>query len=365
MKITKFVLEQWYVEYEFKSKYNLSASGIKTLKYNQLGNLDYLDETNITYSPAQGNEHLVNIIAEMNKIDNSNILITNGAIEALFLAQISLFEKGDNVIVVKPTYPALYQIAEDIGANIIDWDLEFDNNFIPDLNKLESMMEKHQPKALIINFPNNPTGANLNSNQKSKIIEICKKYNCYLISDEVYSKLDLKKQSYFPYYDKKITIDSLSKGYGLPGLRIGWVIAEEQLIKKMQNLRHYTTLCNNVISEKIAFNVLNKSDAYISNNLELLEKNKEIALETLNYLKSENKIDYIEPDSGLMIFIKLKNIDDSEKFCIDFEDKTSILLLPGNKYGDKYKNFFRLGFGIDTDNLKFCLEELKNYMMSL
>ncbi len=364
MEITKFDLEKWYVEFEFKSKYNLSASGIKPLKLNQINNLTAFYNLNITYSPANGNDKLISLLAEIHNVNKENILITNGAIEGVFLTQLHLFNPNDNIIVVKPTYPALYEIAKDIGANIIDWELDFDDNFSPDTQKLNLLMETYKPKALIINFPNNPTGAKLNYRKKKEIIDICKKYDCYLISDEVYSNLDLDSEMDYPYYNKKITINSLSKTFGLAGLRIGWLIADSNIINELTNIRHYTTLCNNIISETIAFDVLNNKDKYIENSLSVLKNNKKITCDYLDKLQENGKIKYVKPKAGLMIFPKLINTDDSEKFCRDFEDKTSILLLPGNKYGEKYKKYFRLGFGIDTDNLIYCLKNLEEFLLN-
>lgn len=364
MEITKFYLEKWYVEYEFKSKYNLSASGIKTLKFNEIEHSDDFYQTNLTYSPANGSDDLLTILAKNNNTEKNNLLVTNGAIEGLFLIQMLLFKPSDNIIVVRPVYPALYQIAEDMGSNIIDWSLNFNDNFQPDLNNLEQLMEKHQPKALIINFPNNPTGAKLNFEQKQKIIDLCKKYNSYLISDEVYGQIDLDNDQDFPEYHKKITINSLSKSYGLPGLRIGWVKAEPQIIEGLINIRHYTTLCNNVLSEKIAYDVLSDHKKYIKRSLDILKKNSQITYNVLDKLKEAGKIDYIRPAAGLMIFIKLLNVQDSEVFCRKFEDKTGILLLPGNKYGDDYKEYFRLGFGIDLNNLTYCLDKFSEFILS-
>ena len=363
MEITKFYLEKWYVEYEFKSKYNLSASGIRPLKLNQLENLDDFFNTKITYSPANGSDKLLTVLAENNGFDKSQILVTNGAIEALFLIQLLLFERGDNVIVVKPSYPALYQIAENMGANIIDWELDFDQNFSPDFLQLKNLMEEYKPKALIINFPNNPTGAKLDNLQKSEIIEICKEYDTFLISDEVYSQLDLDSKFDYPDYPKKITVNSLSKTFGLAGLRIGWVIASSQIIEDLMNIRHYTTLCNNVISESIAVNVLKNKEIYIKENLNLLEHNRDIAYSYLDKLQNSEKIKYIKPSAGLMVFVRLENTSDSEKFCRDFEKATEILLLPGNKYGVKYSNYFRLGFGIDTNDLIYCLDKFHQFLL--
>lgn len=365
MKISNFDLEKWYVEFEFKSKYNLSASGIKPLNFNELKDIQELNDITLTYTPAHGDDELIKLIAKKNNVDKSNVLITNGAIEALFITQLSLFEKGDNVIVQKPTYPALYKVLENLNVNIIDWRLEFNESYNPNINKLNTLMEEYKPKALIINFPNNPTGADLNQEEKSLIIDLCKKYDSYLISDEVYSKLSLENTGIFKDYSKKITIDSLSKTYGLAGLRIGWVIAEQNIIDKLMNTRLYMTLCNNAISQKIALNILKNSESYISKNLALLDKNKKITLEYLDKLKNLGLIDYIPPISGLTIFVKVNITNDIESFSRDFEDKTSILLLPANRYEKQYNNFFRLGFGIDTEILKYCLDKFSEYIIKL
>lgn len=358
MKFKNFNLEKWYVKYEFSSKYNLSASGVYPLE------LSYFDLNNLSlsYSEAQGNYELRKLISDFENTSDENILITNGAIEALFLVQLNLFNPNDNIIVIKPTYPAIYQIAKDIGVNIIDLKLKIENNFNLDLEQIESLSEICKPKAIIINYPNNPTGKDITEEELLKLIEIARKNDSYIISDEVYSLFREKKIDITNYYDKSIVINSMSKVFRIPGSRIGWIKSNKEIILELMNLRHYTTLCNNILGEQIAQQAILNRDKILKSSQEISKKHKEITLDYLQPLKEQGLIDFIIPDIGVMIFIKLNFVDDAEKFCEKFEKETSILLLPANKYNKKYKNFIRLGFGIEEDKLKYCLEKFIDFI---
>lgn len=360
MRFKNFDLEKWYVKYEFSSKYNLSASGVYPLSLSEFS----LDDISLNYSEAQGNHKLRVELSNSEKIPEENILITNGAIEGLFLTQIGLIDKDDNIIVIKPTYPAIYQIAEDIGANIIDLYLKFENDFDLDTEELEKLAIKHKPKAIIINYPNNPTGKILSEIKLKEICRISEINNSYLISDEVYSYFQKDKFNLFNYYSKAIVINSMSKVFRLAGARVGWVIADKNIISELVNLRHYTTLCNNILGEQIAYQAIKNKDNIIESSLNIAQKHKEITLKYLTPLKEKGLIDFIIPDVGVMLFIQLNFTNNAEKFCEEFEKETSILLLPANKYDDKYKSFVRLGFGIDEMKLIYCLDKFIDFILN-
>lgn len=366
MQITPFNLEKWYVKYEFSSKYNFSASGVESYYLKDLQLTEFLANTKLGYSEAQGNLALREKIAEVNNTKAEQVLVTNGAIEAIFLAQLALIDKNDVVISVKPTYPALYQIAEDLGAKIVDWDLTFETGFQPNIKELSLLCEKYKPKMIILNFPNNPTGMTLNHNEIREICEIAKKYDAFILSDEVYKELNFETNfnylSPFDCYDKAIVINSMSKAFGIAGARIGWLIASQEVIKKCTNLRHYVSLCNNILGEKIALEILNKKEILLPEILSKIEKNRAFSISYLEKLKENFNIDYLIPKAGLIIFLRLNDIDDTEQFCIDFERETSVLLLPCNKYGSKYANFVRLGYGINFELLEHCFKEFELFL---
>jgi len=270
MKIKTFEVEKWYSKYEFSSKYNLSASGVNSLSIKNI--------TNENDSPATGNNKLLEILSKIYSVSTSEILVTNGAIEAIFLSQMALLNPNDKIIVLKPTYPALYQMAESLGVKVIEWKLKFEDDFKPNILDLEKLFEENNPKLLVINFPNNPTGVNLTKLEIEKICNLAKKYDCYLLSDEVYKGLDSQYDEYNTYktYSKSIVISSLSKTYGLPGLRIGWIIANDKFIEECSNLRCYATLCNNNLGEFFAEKVLENEFKYRKESLNILSENYKI-----------------------------------------------------------------------------------------
>jgi aspartate/methionine/tyrosine aminotransferase len=353
MRIKTFDIEKWYSKYEFSSKYNLSTSGISPSFFFDK-NKEIINNIKIyefPYSEGQGNKELRDLLSHIYNVKSENILITNGAIESLFLLQTVLSEKNINIICLKPTYNALFQIFESFGVNIINWEIKYENNFRPDFENLEFLIKKYKISYIIINFPNNPTGIDLNKDELNKLEEISFKYKLKIISDEVYK--DLSNNINYYWNKNRIIISSLSKAYGLPGIRIGWIISESKLIKKLLNAKHYTTLCNNYLSEHIAIEVLKNREYY-------LNLSNKIRKENYNFLLKNSFFKFIPPDSGLTVFGKLDF--DSEKFCEEFQKKESILLLPGNKYGKSYKNFFRLGFGIEKNKLIYCLSKLKEFI---
>lgn len=362
MNITNFDLEKWYVKYEFSSKYNLSTSGIRSLNLNDL-EIELDKNLTLSYSPATGDNTLREKIALDKKVLAEEVLITNGAIEALFLTQMVLVGKNKKIITVSPTYPALYNTFNDLGCDVKEWKLEFENNFRPDFDILEKLILEHQAEILIINFPNNPTGINLTEEEFQTLIKIAQKYDLLLISDEVYTELNPdKKHNLYENYKKSITINSFSKSYGLAGIRIGYMIADEKIIQKCLNLRHYSTICNNILGEQIALQALEKKQEIFELNQKLMLENREITFKVLEKLKAKNLIDYILPDVGVMVLVKLNDDIDAEDFCTEFEKKESILLLPANKYREDYKNFFRLGFGISSAELVHCLDKLTDFL---
>lgn len=363
MDITNFDLEKWYVKYEFSSKYNLSTSGIRPLKLNDF-DIELDKNLALSYSPATGDPNLREKLAVDKKVLTEEVLITNGAIEALFLIQMVLGEKNKKIITVSPTYPALYNIFSDLGCDIKEWNLEFENKFRPNFDTLEKLIIDHQAEILIINFPNNPTGINLTDEEFENIIKIAEKYDLLLISDEVYTELNPnKKHNLYEVYKKSVVINSFSKAYGLAGIRIGYMIANEKNIQKCMNLRHYSTICNNILGEQIALQALIKKQEIFELNQKLMLENRAITFKVLEKLKAKNLIDYIIPDVGVMVLIKLTNGVEAEAFCTEFEEQESILLLPANKYSQAYKNFFRLGFGINSADLIYCLDKLTEFFL--
>lgn len=285
-----------------------------------------LFETQLDYSSRFGNSSLRNKLAEKYQTSPNNFLITSGASEAILLCFTSLFDKGDEIIVQKPIYQSLHQIAEDRGLVVHDWD--------SNIEKLEELIKlKPLVKALVINNPNNPTGFGFNAGDLQKISEILN--DRLLIADEVFQAIS-NLPSAFDYHENSIVISDLSKSHSMPGLRIGWLLTKNtKLLEKFSAQKNYLSLRSSTSSEIIANYVLEAEKEIIESNKKLLEKN----LDFLFSLDKEKLFFDLDIDRknihGLSIFPKLKS----------YPKNNEILYVDGKHFGKNFENHMRIGFG--------------------
>ena len=181
----------------------------------------------------------------------------------------SLFQSGDKVIVQKPIYTSLYQIAEDMGVEILDWDYDCSQNFEFNFSNLEKIFSENTDiKALVINNPNNPTGFFFNNSELKSLINLLRRTGVYLIADEVFKDLlplDLKVESVANLYEQGVSIADLSKSYGLQGLRTGWIAVQDSLLReKFLAQKNYFSLRSSTLGEHIAAFTLKNSEAVLS-----------------------------------------------------------------------------------------------------
>lgn len=347
-----FLLENLYNKYEGSYQHNLSSACMPAMSLNDL--LDYYSEeekeffrkevfeNKLDYSEKFGSETTRKLLIKTlyPNLQKQNILLTTGASEAIFLLMNCLFEKGDSIIVQKPIYQSLYQVAEDKGVCIIDWDLDTES-MTWDLNKLESLIKKKpHTKALIINNPNNPIGSVFSEMELNTISNILS--GRWLISDEVFLPISLQtSRAAVDIYEAGISICDLSKSFNMPGLRLGWITLPEKdterLILDLSSFKNYLSLRNNTLSETIAKWVLNKAPL-------LIEKNKKTISNNLSYLLSLDpqslffEINSIDRIAALCFFAKMK-----EKLCLeDLIREKNVFLVLGENFAEKFKGYCRI-----------------------
>jgi aspartate/methionine/tyrosine aminotransferase len=347
---THFNLEDLYNKYENLYEQNLSSACMPVLALKDILDTDtvmkLLMETKLDYSSETGSLDVQEALVKnlYPKLNTPNFFTTAGASEAIYLVMRSLFNKGDKLIVQKPIYQSLFQIAEDAGAQIIEWQVnQKTNNW--DIDELKTLIQENpQAKALIINNPNNPCGTAFNKNELETIIDILEER--ILISDEVFQPLSLNNSpSVSSLYKNAISICDLSKSFSLPGLRFGWIACQRKdLLKKISALRNYLSLRTNTLAELLAPAILEKSEDIINNNKQILRNNIE-QLFTINkddlFFELDIKKEQI---SGLCIFPKLKEafLNLSTEELIKTE---STFLALGECFGDDYQGFCRIGLG--------------------
>ena len=268
MRIPSFAVEEWMNEYEHEAIFNLAETCVNPLTVEELIRLDGTEPADffeqvakqkLTYGHITGSPEFRQLVAGLySSITEDQVLLMNGAIGANFLVFYSLVQPGDHVIAIHPAYQQLYDVPKSFGASVDLLHLRKENNFLPDLDELRSMV-KDNTKLIVINNPNNPTGALMDDEMLKEIVAIAKETDAYTLCDEVYRNLlqeDQKISSIVDLYEKGISTSSMSKGLSLAGLRLGWIAASPEVIRECLKRRDYNTISCGLIDDMLAVHAL-------------------------------------------------------------------------------------------------------------
>jgi aspartate aminotransferase len=274
-----------------------------------------------------------------------NIIVCPGARFAVYLSITTLLNAGDEIIIIEPTWPAYRECAQNSGIKVRSIKTTIENRWEPSVQQIENAINLNT-KMIVLNYPNNPTGKILPPKIQDKIVELAIKNNLYILSDEIYSQYTYNKEwkSVLSYnYKKSIITQSFSKSHSMTGFRIGYAIADSQIIDLMTKLQ---ALCLTNVSEPIQYVALQALKADTSNNSINMKSRLDIVIKKAK----DMKLDFIEPDGAMYLFVRLGNESfDATKFtneALNF----GLALAPGEAFGD-YKNFVRISTGVEEKNL--------------
>lgn len=376
MKFSRdFELEVFFGKWEFKAKYNLCGSDIQSIKLKELLSLadskliNRWENLSLGYTETYGSPRLREKIAATYKsCKTDDILCFAGAEEGIYCAMSALLNKDDHMIVFYPNYQSAETIPMEL-CEVTGVQLSPEENWTIDIDDLKTKI-KPNTKVISINFPNNPTGKILEQEKYKELVEICQANNIYLFSDEVYRLIERDPDKRLPQavdiYEKGISLNVISKAYGFPGLRIGWIACKDKkILEKMERIKHYLSICNSAPSELLTEIVLDNSEKILKRNLTLVNSNL-ILLEKF-FDKYNHLFKWEIPDGGCIGFPEYLGEESASSFTTDLVNKTGILLLPGiffsSKVGSTPVNNFRIGYG--RNFLKEALPKLDNYVASL
>ncbi|KAI1264842.1 PLP-dependent transferase [Xylariaceae sp. FL1019] len=390
VKIPNFEVEQWMDTYETTpGVLNIAETCCSSISLTELEGFrsspgtakPLLDpSTRMTYGAIRGSEELRRNIAATydaygTTVSTENILVTQGAIAANHLVFYSLVGPGDHVVCVFPTYQQLYEIPKSLGAEVSLLNLEEKDGYVPSIEKLEGLI-KENTKMIVINNPNNPTGATTPLSILKNIVSLAQKHDIILMADEVYSPLyhSLPEDQIPPSclsldYEKVVATSSMSKAWALAGIRLGWVASHSpELIATLVKTRDYTTISVSQLDDAVARFAL--SDEVRPN---LLARNKELAKTNLALLErfvQEHRgvVEWVKPTAGTTAFVKFlkdgKPVSDVH-FCKDVLEKTKGMFVPGELcfgHGMAFQGFVRIGYVSETEVLKEALQRLGVYV---
>jgi capreomycidine synthase len=349
MRLAPALLEQWMRDYYFDTTVDIGSSGVECFSLGDLRQLIGLKPTDLDRvvfhdSRTLGDPALRRAIADRwGDGDPDKVMATHGSSEAIYLIMNALLEAGDEVVFVAPAYQQLFSIAESIGCKLKPWRLDFDRQFKPDISEAIELIGP-RTRMIVVNFPHNPTGVSITRDQQQSLIAAAAKMGSYLVWDAAFADLTYDGPP-LPDpgvdYERAISMGTLSKAYGLPGLRVGWCLFARELAERFIRLRDYITLHLSPLVELIAERVIGQADKLLSIRLAQSRAN----LATLADWVSEHEglVSWVKPDGGVCAFPRLNAVGDVESFCQRLAHQHSVLLVPGTRF--KAPQHVRLGFG--------------------
>jgi len=354
VKIPSFALERYFAKHEFSARYLLSCSDCEALPMSDLLGMadtetsELWAQLKLHYTESQGHPLLREAVAEIYAdIDASNILVAAPE-EAIFLLMHALLEAGDHVVVTAPAYQSLHEVARSIGCTVSNWEADEDRGWCFDITSLEEQLRPNT-KLVVVNFPHNPTGYVPPQENFRALVELMRKRGIYFLADEMYRFLELNPESTLPsaceLYDNAVSLFGLSKSFGLPGLRVGWLATQNRdILNRILALKDYTTICNSAPSEILAIIGVRNRAKIITDQLARLTKN--LAVLDRFFVNYRDYFSWIRPIGSSVCFPKMLIEQDTSTFCDELVKKAGIMLVPSRlfQFGEYH---IRIGFGRD------------------
>jgi aspartate/methionine/tyrosine aminotransferase len=373
MQIEPFAVEQWMNARETRARWNLGETCVDSLRADELlalggdadGVLRRLLETRLTYGHITGSPELRAAIAGLYgpAVTADHVITANGAIGANFLVHFALVEPGDTVVCVTPTYQQLYSVAEALGAQVRLLPLRPENGHLPDIEELRSLADE-RTKLIVVNNPNNPTGALIDEPLLREIVAVAKERDAWLHADEVYRHLEHEPGATAPsvadLYEKGVSTGSMSKTFSLAGLRTGWVAGSAGLIARCLEVRDYTTISGGMIDDALAAHALANREALLARNLDLVRGN--LALVDA-WLETEPALRHVRPRAGTTTLAYYDLPMPSVQLCDGLFDLNGAFVVPGAAFGVEHA--FRMGYACARDELEGGLAAISAYLGTL
>ncbi len=365
-----FEMERMMSKWENVVDYNLSESGVHPMTIRDLvqdpANLEKLLNTEIDYPQANGILGLRERIAAIYPGSTpENILATVGAAEANFITLQTLLEPGDEISIMLPNYMQVWGIAKNMGLQIKTFNLNEDRGWSLDMNMDASVSDK--TKLIAVCNPNNPTGYILTEKEMDTIVAAASRVGAWILADEVYAGAerltDITTPSFWGRYDKVLAIGSMSKAYGLPGLRVGWVVGPTETVDDIWARHEYVTistsmLSNHLTSYALSPNVLprvrQRAREYIRRGYPILEE----------WMQGHGDIfDVIPPAAAAIAFVRYHLDVNSTVMVERLMKEKGVLIVPGDQFG--LDHYLRISFGLEPDFLRTGLNRIHELIVEL
>lgn len=372
MKIEPFGVEIWMNEFENHCEFNLAETCVASLTIEQLLEMSGKNDSvlsdllpmKMTYGAIKGSDRLRNAICTLYaRQTRDDIVVTHGAIGANALVHESLIEPGDHVISVRPTYQQHYSIPESFGADLDILELRPGNGFLPDLNEFAAML-RPDTKLVVLNNPNNPTGALMEADYLDRFTAIARKSGAYILCDEVYRGTNQTGDGFAPamadVYERGISVAGMSKTFSLAGLRLGWIAGPPEVLEAVSIHRDYTTISVGMLDDYFAALALESKDRILERSQSITRGNLAILAD---WMAGEPSLSWVKPKAGTTAFVKYDFDMPSRDFCIRLLNETGVMFTPGSVM--HMEGWLRIGYANDPEILRAGLAKVSEFLARL
>jgi aspartate/methionine/tyrosine aminotransferase len=357
-------MERWQSSYEHRVRFNLSESGVHPLSVGELlelaGKQPSLADVRLAYGQSNGSDELRALIAaDYAGATDASILVTVGGAEANFASFWHLFEEEGRAAVVVPTYGQVPGLVQSFAGQVEPVPLLEEAGWQPDLDALAGALARGA-RFVLVTHPNNPTGATLSAEAMDAVVELTGRHGAWILADEVYQGAELgetRTPSFWGRHERVLVTNSLSKAYGLPGLRIGWIVGPPDHIADLWGRTDYSTICPASLSDALARVALEPAT-----RARLRERTRGIVRKNLALLEEwmsaqEGRFRYRPPDAGAICFARYDAPIDSITFAEKLRVEKDVLVVPGDHFG--MEEYVRIGFGNPAPQLLEALGRIR------
>jgi aspartate/methionine/tyrosine aminotransferase len=357
-----FEMERMMSKWENVVKYNLSESGVHPVTTRELVQdpevIELLLDTPLLYPQGNGIIELREAIADLYPgATPDNVLVTVGCAEANFVTIQTMLSPGEEMAILLPNYMQVWGLAKNFGVQVKEFHLREERGWAPDLDELNDVVS-NKTKLIALCNPDNPTGYILTEDEMAAIVSCAERVGAWLLADEVYSGAerltDTQTPSFWGRYDKVLAMNSLSKAYGLPGLRIGWVVSDAETVDQIAARHEYVTIGATMLANKLAAialsgkvrpRLIERARQYVRRGYPILDA----------WLEShEGVFSAVPPQAAAIAYVRYHlDVNSTELVQRSIEEK-SVFVVPGDQFGmDRY---LRISHGLPEDYLKEGLD---------
>ncbi|GIW63539.1 MAG: hypothetical protein KatS3mg091_341 [Patescibacteria group bacterium] len=306
----------------------------------------------------------------LTNVTEKNIIVTHGAAEGLMAIFLALFRRNDEIIVITPDYAShLTQIRiSGKGGRPVFLPMQFEQGqWRFSLEKLESSITVNTRAVLICN-PSNPTGKVFSKDELMGILDLAKKYNLFVITDEIYEKFVYDEKTHISFaslpsaFERTVSIFGFSKSFSMTGWRVGYIVAEEQIIRNIFKVHDALITCPTAVSQYAAVAALKNSDRITQRLKQEYEEKRELCV---SLLKENPKIEFAYPEGAYYLFFRVQGVTDDFSFALKLIEQAGVAIVPGSAFGLGGEGFFRIAFCRDREDIIKGITRLNDYLRKI